>query len=198
MHQRRSHSLGRGLGRGAARGRPIMGAADAYHRTLVSGLEISTGKPDGEDLELLNIGTLTGIALKRSTGRKVLVTNQHIMAGSDDGAYRDADGTEEMYQPDLEEDRRIGTRIDPYAWRNVNRIDLATCELDPDSGREIDHALHGSPRHTDRKVVTPSFYPYVGTWLTMIGAKGGEGRVRVAEVGAEQEIGGKFFTPWFC
>ena len=51
-----------------------MGAANTRHRPLTAGIGVSDS--DGTQ------GTLTGLATRRSDGKKVLVTNLHVMAGS--------------------------------------------------------------------------------------------------------------------
>ena len=76
-----------------------MGATNAFHRPLVSGIKIQSGKKKGNRLEAIIGGTLTGLATRNSDGKKVLVTNLHVMAGEDDdGNYHNPSGNEEMYQ----------------------------------------------------------------------------------------------------
>ncbi len=53
------------------------------HRPLVGGLWIRTGKPnDSGELDVLENGTLTGLATRKSNGKKVLVTCKHVMTGA--------------------------------------------------------------------------------------------------------------------
>lgn len=53
-----------------------MGSTNRSHRKLVSGTWIASGRIRGGKTERIARGTLTGVALKLSTRRKVLVTNR--------------------------------------------------------------------------------------------------------------------------
>ena len=51
------------------------------HRPLRSGLWIRGAKPnDSGGLDVIDRGTLTGLATRKSDNKKVLVTNRHGMA----------------------------------------------------------------------------------------------------------------------
>ena len=60
-----------------------MTEANNNHNKLRSGIILATGTTDeqGSDVVVSNIGTLSGLA-RRADGRKVLVTNLHIITGS--------------------------------------------------------------------------------------------------------------------
>lgn len=50
------------------------------HRPLRAGLWIRTAKPnDSGGLDVIDRGTLTGLATRKSDGAKVLVTCKHVM-----------------------------------------------------------------------------------------------------------------------
>ena len=59
-----------------------MTEANNYHQTLRSGIILATGTTDeqGSDVVVTNKGTLSGLA-RRADGRKVLVTNLHVITG---------------------------------------------------------------------------------------------------------------------
>ncbi len=59
-----------------------MGATNTQHRPLVSGIQVwSRKKDEGNSLQPINSGTLTGLARRNSDGKKFLVTCLH--AGCD-------------------------------------------------------------------------------------------------------------------
>ena len=55
---------------------------DKQHRPLVSGILIRSGKIVNNEPQEIEFGTLTGLATRDSDGKKVLVTNLHVMARS--------------------------------------------------------------------------------------------------------------------
>ena len=82
------------------------------HRPLVSGIRIRTGKSTSAD-DNPGSGTLTGVAV-HSSGKRVLVTNLHVLAGSrvnDQTGLPEhvpLDSAREMYQPNLVKPDRVG------------------------------------------------------------------------------------------
>ena len=62
-----------------------MSKASEYHRPLVSGIRIQSGKDETRrgvrSIWSVGAGTLTGLATRNSDGMKLLVTNMHVMAG---------------------------------------------------------------------------------------------------------------------
>ena len=87
-----------------------MGITKTYHRPLVSGIAVLSGKTVENRIEIIGTGTLTGLATRDSDDKKVLVTNLHVMAGVDaNGNYRNPTGSEEMYQLANTEDKKVGS-----------------------------------------------------------------------------------------
>ena len=115
-----------------------MGETNTEHRPLVSGIRIASGKRVEGQLEPIEAGTLTGLAIRNSDGKKFLVTNLHVMTG---GIPIPASGDEEMYQESVSADKKVGSRIawvpieehegDPLIAPDVaNLADVAMCELE--------------------------------------------------------------------
>ena len=102
-----------------------------YHRPLVSGIQVKSGT-GSSSIRTVGAGTLTGLATRNSDGKKMLVTNLHVMAGEgDNGRFRDPSGDEEMYQPSTDLDYRVGTNLVqvPIVAGQNNVADVAYCEL---------------------------------------------------------------------
>ena len=57
-----------------------MGVPNTNHRPLVSGIRIEGGKLMGGWLRYIGGGTLTGLAAHDSNGKRVLVTNLHVVS----------------------------------------------------------------------------------------------------------------------
>ena len=161
-----------------------MGATNTHHRPLVSGIEIKSGRRvNGNLLTVGGGGTLTGLATRTSDGKKVLVTNQHVIAGTDDGAFRDLVGDEEMYQDSVQTMEMVGSLLDsvPIVSGDNNTADVAICELLPLVAAEF--ALHDHPIHSNRRIIKGMREPQVGDSLTMMGAVSGERTATVMKVG---------------
>ncbi len=154
------------------------------HRPLTSGIEVSIPisevGPGGLAIEKVNSGTLTGLATRNCDKKKlVLVTNQHVMAGTYPdpvGArghtwyYRDLKGTEEMYQGQLIPGDKVGGAAEDVALDPTvdNVADVAMCELQ--DGVLADFKLHDTP-HSDRHIARGVKEPTRNMVLTMLGAK---------------------------
>ena len=79
-----------------------MGDTTSFHRPLVAGIGIRAS--DG------TAGTLTGLATRNSDGKKVLVTNLHVVAGvTDSREYQELSGNEELYQESVSADKKVGS-----------------------------------------------------------------------------------------
>ena len=180
-----------------------MEATSDYHRPLVSGIRIISAKRVNNNLEVVGEGTLTGLATRKD-GKKVLVTNLHVMAGvDDDGNYREPSGTEEMYQGSLHQDRKVGSLqsyVEIKSGLQNNSADVASCELDEnlDKNLDIDFTLHDSP-HSSRKIVQGVVEPVKDEdnpmRLTMMGSSmSGEGMVIVADVNRIESVRDTIFT----
>ena len=179
-----------------------MGVTNAYHRPLVSGIRIKSARREGNGLQPIGGGTLTGLATRNSDGKKLLVANLHIMAGlGDNYQFQEPSGGEEMYQESVTANKKVGTLPawdpDNPAWVPIvdgqdNVADVAICELDDNVTAEF--TLHDHPTHTDRKIIEGVVEPTEDMTLTMLGATGGKGTVTIYEVGDEEEFGGTIFT----
>lgn len=182
-----------------------MGATNAYHRPLRSGIEIRSGKRVGGRLQSIGGGgTLTGLATRNSDGQKVLVTNLHVMTGS---VQTNPSGVEEMHQEAVAANKKVGSipawDPDNPAWVPIlagdnqsNVADVAYCELDENV--DVNFTLHDHPTHTSRQIIEGVVEPVDDDKnpmkLTMLGAVGGEGTVTVDEVNDTEVVNGRRFT----
>ena len=182
-----------------------MGITKTYHRPLVSGIAVLSGKTVENRIEIIGTGTLTGLATRNSDDAKVLVTNLHVMAGVDaDDNYRNPTGSEGMYQLTHTEDKKVGTipawDEDNPAWVPLgtgnNIADVAYCELADTVTAEF--ILHDYPNHSNRRIIAGVVEPVDDDEnpmeLTMMGASRGEGTVTVEEVNRKVQIAGRSFT----
>ena len=132
-----------------------MGDTTSFHRPLVAGIGIRAS--DG------TAGTLTGLATRNSDGKKVLVTNLHVVAGViDSREYQELSGNEELYQDLLTSDKRVGTNLVwvPIASGQSNVADVAMCELG--DGVDANFILHDHPSHGSRKIIEGVVEPLDG------------------------------------
>ena len=180
-----------------------MGEVNTNHKTLVSGLQIKSGKQGriipgdhGEPQYAphhIADGTLTGLATRNSDNKKVLVTCLHVMTGS---VQTNPSGDEEMYQGSLSADRKVGSRIawEPIRVGRENIADLALCELE--DGVKAEFALHDDSDHTSagRQIVAGVKEPEEGDELLMVGAYGGEKTVTVEAINQTDRVLGTYFT----
>ena len=144
------------------------------HRPLVSGLLILS-RIGATNTVHVGSGTLTGLATRDSNGKKVLVTNLHVMAGDDDdGDFRNPSGTENMYQGLGNPRDKVGSSLvwEPLSFTGDNYVDVAMCELE--DGVAAEFTLHDSPEHSDRKIIAGVVEPTKGMELTLLGALTGE------------------------
>ena len=154
-----------------------MGVTNTFHRPLTAGIGISAS--DGSS------ATLTGLATRRADGKRVLVTNRHLMATS---ASPNPEGEVFVYQPD---DSNIGHKVGKLlAWDHVssevdNVADVAIAELSP--GIDAGFQLYNS---TDNMgTILPGVEePTTGMRLTVAGAEGGTDEVVVELVDEEIDL----------
>ncbi len=134
-----------------------MGVTRAYHRPLVSGIMVITAKQVENRIQNIGGGTLTGLATRNSDGKKMLVTNLHVMSGS---VQTNPSGSEEMYQMAMTDDRKVGSLPawdpDSPAWVPIvsgqdNIADVAMCGLD--EGVDAEFTMHDHPNHSSRKII---------------------------------------------
>ena len=148
-----------------------MGATNTHHRPLVSGIRIVSAKMLGSTLQSISRGTLTGLATRNSDGKKVLVTNLHVMIGGS-GPMRPT-GREEMYQESTRSaNKKVGSLPawdpDSPAWVPIvggqdNIADVAMCELD--EGVDAEFTLHDHPNHSSRKIIEGVVEPTKGNYI---------------------------------
>ena len=170
---------------------------DKHHRPLVSGILIRSGKTENNTLREIAAGTLTGLATRNSDGKKVLVTNLHVMVGVDDnGNLRNPSGTEEIYQETVTQSKKVGTIL-PQGWVRItsglnNSADVAICGLDDDV--LADFTLHDNP-HSRRQILQGTVEPVKNSdnpmQLTMMGgALGEESTATVTDVNKRKFVQG--------
>ena len=171
-----------------------MGGTRDKHRPLLSGIQIKSGT-GRHSVRSVGAGTLTGLATRNSDGRKVLVTNLHVMAGRDDNDdYRNPSGNEEMYQGLRNPSDKVGSNLDwePLSSAGDNYVDVAMCELEDDV--EAEFTLHDAPEHSDRTIIAGAMNPTTGMELTLLGASTGEKTATVTHINREGEFGGVEFA----
>ena len=124
----------------------------------------------------------------------MLVTNLHVMAGNDDGNYRNPSGNEEMYQGLRNPPDKVGSNLvwEPLSFTQDNYVDVAMCELEDDVTAEF--ILHDAPNHSDRKIIAGVVEPTENMELTMLGASTGEKTATVTDINREDEFGGVQFA----
>ena len=166
------------------------------HRPLVSGLRIMSKTGTINTLHV-GSGTLTGLATRNSDGKKMLVTNLHVMAGDDDnGDFRNPSGNEEMYQGLSNPSDKVGSHLcwEPISFTGNNYVDVAMCELDEfNETVTAEFALHDSP-HSDRKIIAGVVESTVNMELTLLGEGTGEKTATVTRINREGNFGGVEFA----
>ena len=184
-----------------------MSRASEHHRPLVSGIRIQSGKDETRrgvrSIWSVGAGTLTGLATRNSDGKRMLVTNMHVMAGKGaNGAIRNPSGDEEMYQGLRTRDNKVGSLptwdSENPAWLPIPTeqgqtlaADVAMCELEDDVAASF--ILHDHPNHSSRKIIAGTVEPTKGMTLTMLGAATGEHTVTVKDVSLKDDFGGVDF-----
>ena len=147
----------------------------SLHETMVAGIRV-------------NHGTLTGAATRHLDGKKVLVTNLHIVSLN---RLNPKKGEEKLFQGDVEGvKRQVGSLLDwePIVWGQKNVADVAICEIS--AGVDAEFVLHNHPVHDDRPVMAGVVEPWEDMKLTFLGSESGEATVTVKEVDEEEAIGG--------
>ena len=171
-----------------------MGITSDSHTPLLSGIRIQS-RTGTTNPQFAGAGTLTGLAIRHSDRKKMLVTCLHVMAGTDDGNYRSPSGNEEMYQGRGLADDKVGSNLvwEPLSSTGENRVDVAMCELEDEVAAEF--TLHDSPDHTSRKIIAGALEPTERMELTLLGASTGEKTATVTRINqSEENIGGLDFT----
>ena len=182
-----------------------MGQPNKHHGKLRSGIILTSAERNERDqLEVVDIGTLSGLARRNSDGRKVLVTNLHIITGS---VQVNPVGGEEVYHDRVHPDNLVGivparTDTNP-SWSPIdppgstppfasNPADAAYCLLEKDVSAEF--VLHDDPVHTNRKILSGSVDPKKDEELILLGRHHGERKVTVATTGLNGwNVNGRLF-----
>ena len=170
------------------------------HRPLLSGIRIQSRRglpPNSQPVTPYTDATLTGLAYRPRDKKLVLVTNLHVMTGTDPetGVVNEAVGDEEMYQPVNGErvaNRRTGV---PLSDTEDNAMDIAVLELL--GGVAAESALHDHPVHTGRRIVPGVVVPEKRDppmELLVLGVETGERTFPVTETNARRSVAGKMFT----
>ena len=132
-----------------------------------------------------NPGTLTGLATRRSDGKRVLATNLHVMSPNILGRRPVPVGNEEMHQPNYlgRASRKVG-RLAGRRYSVDPMLDIAVCELEPGIPEtELTFKIH-SPDHNLGVILPGVREPERGMDLTVVGASGGIGKVKIMKVNA--------------
>ena len=188
-----------------------MGTTNKEHRPLTSGLLITTARRVGGSLQLPpGYGTLTGVA-RKPDGTKVLVTNLHVVTGSE---FIGVSGDEEMFQEDVpigvfgkppvshtpSVSKRVGASPNGRA-QTVARVataDAAMFELE--SGVQAKFELHDNSGNRIRHILDAVVEPVENEddedpmQLTMLGARNGEGVVTVLRINQNVSMEGRVYT----
>ena len=150
---------------------------------LMAGMRIEAIRPGRPGPP--NPGTLTGLATRRSDGKRVLATNLHVMSPNILGRRPVPVGNEEMHQPNyLGRASRIVGRLAGRRYSVDPMLDIAVCELEPGIPEtELTFKIH-SPDHNLGVILPGVREPERGMDLTVVGASGGIGKVKIMRVNA--------------
>ena len=156
-----------------------MGKTNTEHSTLVAGLFIEVVQNRGHVIARVPGGTLTGIATRNLDGKKMLVTNRHVVSKS---MYSDPMSADEMHQITT----KVGT---DFVWVPVdndddphNEVDLAVCVMvEHDETLMADFTLHDDP-HSNRKIIEGTIDPWAGQNLVYLGGVSGEREITVSKI----------------
>ena len=168
------------------------------HRPLRGGLGIRSYTGTERNLSYVDGGTLTGLATRNISNKRVLVTALHVMAGTDDeDNFQNPSGNEMMFQGGSNWDKKVGSYIDwhPIDFENPNAVDLAL--LDLDDGVPAVYKPHGSDPHTDAIIIAGAQAPAKCMRVTMFGSVSGWRAGTIGEVNDEREFNGAEFDGIF-
>jgi hypothetical protein len=168
-----------------------------YHRPVMPGVVVA-GPPDPSD-DNVNLGTLTGLAVRKSDGKSVLVTNLHVLTG---GYENEPTGNEELYQPESTDlNFKVARILDWVAInpRGSNSADVAIAELLPRVSANYEpHVERSSDSHSvagEMGVVAPgTVEPTVGKVLTYVAPEAQGTIAKVKKVNRNVTVGGVRFT----
>ena len=168
-----------------------MGVVSSRHRPLMAGLQIlAPGSRPGTRA----YGTLTGLATRNSDGKRVLVTNLHVVSAGGDAARWTIAGGEKISQGGTDPADEIGLYLDhvPVSPGASSNADVAICSLLP--GVDADFHMHNHPVQDSRLIVPGVIEPRVDNRLIMLGGISGERTLRVTDVDENISVGGQRFT----
>ena len=151
-----------------------MGNPTEMHRPLLAGIRVKSSAHDG-------YGTLTGLATRYEDGKRVLVTNLHVLTGS----QLNASGAEEMYQGGTSDSHKVGRILDSVhrSAQELTVADIAIVELSPGVDARFQFNNHNSNNEHDMGTILAGTKPHdVDDLLQVVGAEGVVGSVRVLEI----------------
>ena len=151
-----------------------MGNPTEMHRPLLAGIRVKSSTHEGH-------GTLTGLATRYEDGKRVLVTNLHVLTG----AQLNASGAEEMYQGGDSDSHKVGKILDSVrrSTQELTVADIAIAELSPGVDARFQFNNHNSNNEHVMGTILAGAKPHdVNDSLQVVGAEGGVGIVRVLEI----------------
>ena len=172
-----------------------MPRARLRHRPLRGGLGIRSYTGTEDNLSYVEGGTLTGLATRNISNKRVLVTALHVMAGKDDeNNFQNPSGNEMMFQGGSNWDKKVGSNIDchPIDFEDANAVDLAV--LDLDDGVPAVYKPHNPGSHTDAIIIAGAQAPARDMRVTMFGSVSGEISGTIGDVDDEDTFNGADFN----
>lgn len=172
-----------------------MPRARLRHRPLRGGLGIRSYTGTEGNLSYVEGGTLTGLATRNISNKRVLVTALHVMAGKDDeNNFQNPSGNEMMFQGGSNWDKKVGSNIDwhPIDFEDANAVDLAV--LDLDDGVPAVYKPHNPGSHTDAIIIAGAQAPARDMRVTMFGSVSGEISGTIGDVDHENPFNGADFN----
>ncbi len=185
-----------------------MSGRTELHRPLLSGVRITSRIGNPLSHTHVGGGTLTGLAVRNSDKKRMLVTNLHVMAGlTDQDHIQNPTGSEKMFQGGDSYAHKVGSTI---RWSRItlgpgkpNEADIAMCFLDsgidPWGDDELGAVfkLHDSS-HSSRTIIRGTKEPEPGLPVILLGGVTGEIRGEIFDISREKEyIGGAYFKNLF-
>ena len=130
-----------------------MTAPRDLHETTLSGLRVISGEPH-QQRGIINQhpGTLTGLARKRVSNRRVLVTAAHVMAAR--GGWQDPTSNRKLFGGRVIKGGEIGDGGIEYISVSDPTIDLDVAIINLVPGARAEFKLHSFPTHSERFVIS--------------------------------------------
>ena len=172
-----------------------MPARNARQRPVRAGIQVTSARSTTDGI---SSGTLTALATHNN--QKVLVTCQHVMAGTRtvagiSGYFNSVSRDEKMYQHDRYDAANLigDTAIAiPFTLTGLNQVDAAYVRVIDE--RHVSFWLHDEPTHTDRLLIAGTVEPEVDMEVKILGKLNGEYNVTIRELNVESPLGGHPFS----